>query len=148
VALEVKTSALPPYASPLTGAEIVHVVQDGTSKRTTVDAVVARGSGSVTSEAAVSYSPVLGDAGGYKRIDNTAAVNVTIQPDSTVDFPVGSTLAFEQANTGEITYVAGTGVTINRDETRQRKSNGRYSVQQLIKVAVNTWTLYGNLKAL
>jgi hypothetical protein len=148
VALEVKTTALPPYAAPLTGAEIIHVVQDGTSKRSTVDAVAARASGGVTSEAATTYSPVLSDANGYKRIDHTLPVNLVIQPDSIVDFPVGTTLAFEQANEGVISYVQGAGVTINRDQACEAKSNGRYTVQQMVKVAVNMWTLYGNLKVL
>ncbi len=79
------------------------------------------------------------------EVSNASAVTVTIPPDSTLDFPVGTTFDIIQTNTGQVTLVAGSGVTLNA--TPGLKLRAQWSSATLLKRAANTWLAFGDLSA-
>lgn len=71
---------------------------------------------------------------------------MTIAPESTYDFPVGTEVGFLCESTGNITLVAGSGVTINSLNSYlvvKPSGGGGY----IVKTGTNIWTLVGDLQA-
>lgn len=98
---------------------------------------------SINNQTGTSYTFVLSDAGKYVRFSNTGAISVTVPPNSSVAFNVGTQISIRQVSTGQVTVVAGTGVTINSPETLKLRKQG--SSATLVKVDTNTWDLMGDL---
>ena len=105
----------------------------------------AQGFMRVFDEATASHTAVLAEANSYKRLSNASGVLLTIPANGDVAYPIGTNLAFEQQGAGAITFTAATGVTLRYPSNLTPVSNGQYSVVQMIKVAANEWTLFGNL---
>jgi hypothetical protein len=95
----------------------------------------------VRTQSGTSYTLVLGDAGDYIQTTSTTAVTITVPLQSSVAWAADTEIYFEQNNTGQITFVGASGVTINSTETL--KSAARYAVLGLKRVAENVWTLFG-----
>lgn len=72
------------------------------------------------------------------------AVTITVPADSSVNYPVGTSIDILRTNTGEVT-IAGSGATINA--TPGLKLRAQWSSATLLKRAANTWVLFGDLKA-
>ncbi|CAB4127975.1 hypothetical protein UFOVP104_7 [uncultured Caudovirales phage] len=80
-------------------------------------------------------------------IMNVASGNtVTIPPNSSVSFAIGTQISVIQTGAGQTSFVTGSGVTINSD-TSKLKIATQYSGATLIKTATNVWSLIGNLSA-
>jgi hypothetical protein len=77
--------------------------------------------------------------------NSTTAVNVTVPADSTYLYPVGASMTFQQTGTALVAFIAASGVTIQ--STPGLKLRAQYSAATLLKVAANTWALYGDLSA-
>lgn len=92
------------------------------------------------------YTFVLGDAGKRKRTTNVAAVGLTVPPNSSVAFPIGTQLMAFQYGTGQITWTEGLGVTL-RSYLTMKKSLGQFCGQVATKIAVDEWELEGPLAA-
>lgn len=73
-----------------------------------------------------------------------SAVTITVPADSSVNYPVGTSIDILRTNTGEVT-IAGSGATINA--TPGLKLRAQWSSATLFKRAANTWVLFGDLKA-
>jgi hypothetical protein len=73
-----------------------------------------------------------------------SAVNVTIPADSTLNFPVGTSIDVLQTNTGGVAIAAGAGVTVNATPGLTLRT--QWSSCTLLKRAANTWVVYGDLK--
>jgi hypothetical protein len=95
----------------------------------------------VRTQSGTTYTLVLGDAGDYIQTTSTTAVTITVPPQSSVTWAADTEIYFEQNNTGQITFVGASGVTINSSETL--KTFARYSVVALKRVASDVWTLTG-----
>ena len=95
----------------------------------------------VRTQSGTSYTLVLGDAGDYIQTTSTTAVTITVPTQASVTWAADTEIYFEQNNTGQITFVGASGVTINSSETL--KTFARYSVVALKRVAENVWTLTG-----
>ena len=95
----------------------------------------------VRTQSGTTYTLVLGDAGDYIQTTSTTAVTITVPAQSSVTWAADTEIYFEQNNTGQITFVGASGVTINSSETL--KTFARYSVVALKRVAENVWTLTG-----
>jgi hypothetical protein len=95
----------------------------------------------VRTQSGTSYTLVLGDAGDYIQTTSSTAVTITVPNQVTVTWAADTEIYFEQNNTGQITFVGASGVTINSSETL--KSFARYSVLALKRVASDVWTLTG-----
>lgn len=70
---------------------------------------------------------------------------ITVPPNSTTAFPIGTSIDFYQASGTGANFVEGSGVTILR--TPGLKLRTTYSSATLTKVATNTWLLAGDLTA-
>lgn len=75
----------------------------------------------------------------------TAAATITVPPNASVAFPIGTEIVFFKNTTGEVALVAGSGVTIV-SESSKLKINTQSTSVYLKKVAMNTWHLFGSLK--
>jgi hypothetical protein len=95
----------------------------------------------VRTQSGTTYTLVLGDAGDYIQTTSTTAVTITVPNQVTVTWAADTEIYFEQNNTGQITFVGASGVTINSSETL--KTFARYSVVALKRVASDVWTLTG-----
>ena len=86
----------------------------------------------------------LSDAGTYQDCTNATGTTITVPPNSSVAFPIGTEIIFEQNGAGTITFVAGSGVTINSVDSNLDIGN-QYGTVALKKKATDTWTLFGDL---
>ena len=93
-----------------------------------------------------SYTLALVDSQAYVRMTSATGVNLTVPPNSTVAFPVGTVIQVRQAGAGKVTVVAGGGVSVLTAETLLLRKQG--STASLIKVATDTWDLVGDLEVL
>ena len=80
----------------------------------------------------------LTDAFSYIRTLNGSGVAITIPPNADVAFEVGTQIDFSQQGAGVLSFVAGSGVTIN---TTSLVMSARYGGATIIKVATNEWDL-------
>ena len=75
-------------------------------------------------------------------MNSTLATNFTIPPHSSVAFPVGAYLEVSQVNTGQVTVVAGSGVTINTSTSLLTR--GQYSTLGFTQTAQDVWLATGD----
>jgi len=99
----------------------------------------------ITNAQVASYTLVLADKDKLVEISNASANNLTVPPNSSVAFPVGTQIRILQTGAGQTTVVAGAGVTIN--STPGLKLRAQWSSATLIKRATDTWVLIGDLAA-
>lgn len=88
---------------------------------------------------ATSYSLVSGDAG--KLILNSAAITITVE-----GLAVGQQVDFLQNTADQITFAAGSGITLNSKDSNL-KTAAQYSPAGVKCVATNTYVLVGDLGA-
>jgi hypothetical protein len=91
------------------------------------------------------YTLLLSDSSKYLRTTNSSSVTITIPLDSSVEFPIGTSISIEQAGTGVVSVVGDGIVTVNTPSTGGNETDGQYTVISLIKVAVDIWTLIGGV---
>lgn len=76
---------------------------------------------------------------------NKASGNaLTVPPNSSVPFPVGTVVAVAQMGAGATTITAGVGVTLNSADSLLTL-RAQYSLASLVKVATDTWRVSGDL---
>lgn len=93
-----------------------------------------------------SYTLVLGDGvNTYIRMNVGSANNLTVPPNSSVAFPIGTQIPIRQTGAGQTTIVQGSGVVISTAETLLLRKQG--STASLIKTGTNAWDLAGDLQA-
>ena len=107
---------------------------------------------SFNNQTGTTYTTILSDAtyssnsGGILTFNNTLTQICTIPPNSSVNYPIGSTIQVAQLGVGKVTFAAGSGVTIN--SPGGLKSIGtQYAIVSLIQIAINNWLLVGSLVA-
>lgn len=104
-----------------------------------------KGNGAVT-EADADNIAVLDDAGKVIYMDRATAQTATIPPNSSVAFVVDQdVLTWRQVGAGAFTVTAGSGVTLVLPPGKTAVSNGAGAVVSALKVATNTWHVYGDL---
>lgn len=94
-----------------------------------------------------SYTLVLADAGKYVRMSNASALNLTVPPNASVAFAVGAQIPVRQIGAGQLTIVAGDGVTINAPFGGTLVLSGQGASAVLIQAAANVWDLSGDTVA-
>ena len=99
----------------------------------------------VTSAQTISYTLVLSDAQDVVEMNVATANTLTIPPNSSVAFPVGTSIFVVQTGAGQTTITAGAGVTVN--SFIGLKVIGRWAGCTLIKRATDTWVAVGGLVA-
>lgn len=112
------------------------------SNKTLTDAKVTQ---ALNAQSGTTYTTVLADASKVVTLNNAAAITLTIPPNSSVAYPVGSRIDFIQTGAGQVTITPGAGVTING--TPGLKLRAQHSGASVIKVATDTWQAVGDLSA-
>jgi hypothetical protein len=100
---------------------------------------------SINAQTGTSYTLVLTDASKLITLSNSSAVTLTVPPNSSVAFPIGSRIVVSQFGEGQVSMAAGAGVTLRSDPGL--KIAARYGAAELIKVATNEWLVVGRLSA-
>lgn len=100
----------------------------------------------LNAQTGTSYTIVLADDGKLVTCDNAAAIALTIPPNSSVAFGIGTQINIMQLGAGVVTVTAGVGVTL-RSAGSKLKTNGQYAVATCCKIATDTWVVVGNLVA-
>lgn len=100
----------------------------------------------INAQTGTTYTTVLADDGKLVTCDNAAAISVTIPPNSSVAYGIGTQINFMQLGAGQVTIVAGSGVTL-RSQGSKLKLAGQYAVATCVKIATDTWAVVGNLSA-
>jgi hypothetical protein len=90
-----------------------------------------------------SYTLILSDVGKMVEMGVSTSNAVTVPPDSSVAFPVGSQIVIVQTGIGQTTITPGSGVTVNG--TPGLKLRTQWSSASLIKRSSNTWIAFGDL---
>jgi hypothetical protein len=98
-----------------------------------------------TNAQAASYTLVLTDQSDLVEINNASANTLTVPLNSSVAFPIGTTVTILQTGAGQTTITPTGGVTING--TPGLKLRAQWSSATLIKRAENTWVAIGDLSA-
>ncbi len=100
----------------------------------------------LNAQAGTTYTLVLADDGKLVTCDNAAAITLTVPPNSSVAFGIGTQINIMQLGAGVVTITAGAGVTL-RSQGSKLKTNGQYSLATCCKIASDTWVVVGNLVA-
>jgi hypothetical protein len=118
---------------------------------------VAFTDGTQTKEGVPSRTPIVQKTASYAlstlthrdsliEVSSTSATTITVPLDSTVNYPIGTTIDILQTNTGQVTIAPVSGsVTVNA--TPGLKLRTQWSSCTLMKRAANTWVVYGDLTA-
>jgi len=100
---------------------------------------------SYNEQTGTTYTFVLGDQGKLVTLDNASAISATVPPNSSVAYPIGTKIDLLNKGAGQVTVVAGAGVTINTAQTLLLRA--QWSAASLIKLATDTWVIVGDLEA-
>lgn len=79
------------------------------------------------------------------EVGSSSATTLTIPAESSVNYPVGTTLDILQTGTGQVTIAGAAGVTVNA--TPGLKLRTQWSSATLMKRAADTWIVFGDLSA-
>ena len=79
------------------------------------------------------------------EMGSSSALTLTIPLNSSIAYPVGTSLDILQTGTGQVTIAGAEGVTVNA--TPGLKLRTQWSSATLFKRAENTWVVYGDLTA-
>jgi hypothetical protein len=93
-----------------------------------------------------SHTVELADLGKIISMNVSTANTLTIPLDTTVNFPVGSTIEILQYGAGQTTIAGTVGVTV-RSVNSNKKISARYGIAKLMKLATNDWLITGDLSA-
>jgi hypothetical protein len=89
------------------------------------------------------YTLVLADASKAVEVTSASSTTVTVPPNSSVAFPVGTIIEVVRLGTGSVTLLAGSGVTLNTASSLICRV--QYSVLTLRKRASDTWLVAGDM---
>lgn len=90
------------------------------------------------------YTIALSDAGNTITMSAITDKIITVPANSAVPFPLGTRLDVLRLGTGEVSFVADSGVILN-SKNSNKKIAAQYSGASLVKIDTNTWTLIGDL---
>lgn len=96
-------------------------------------------------DAAAARTLGLADINAHLVFSSASAVTVTVPANASVAFPIGSTIDLEQTGAGQVSVAGEVGVTVNKPSGHTPATASQFAVVRLRKVALNTWTLFGEL---
>ena len=100
----------------------------------------------INAQTSTSITTVLTDDGKLITCDNASAIALTIPPNSSVAYGIGTQINIMQLGAGQVTITAGAGVTL-RSAGSKLKTGAQYAVATCAKIASDTWVVVGNLSA-
>jgi len=89
---------------------------------------------------------VIGDAGKHITYTNGAAIAVTVPPNASVAFAIGTIISFSQGGAGQIT-LAGAGPPTLQSADSALTTVKIYSGGCAIKILSDTWRIFGDMEA-
>jgi hypothetical protein len=99
----------------------------------------------INAQTGTTYTFVAADAGKLITSSNGSAQTITIPPNSSVAFAVGTQIIVQNIGSANATLAQGSGVTIQSKDSN-KEIDGQYAACTCIKTATDTWTLIGALK--
>lgn len=90
------------------------------------------------------YTLVLTDADKMVELNSASAISLTVPPNSSVAFDIGTVILIIQYGIGQASVVAGSGVTI-RSAGNALNLSAQYAGASLIKVGTDEWYLNGSI---
>jgi hypothetical protein len=96
----------------------------------------------INAQTGTTYTLILGDASDLVTLNNASAITITVPTNASVAFTTGAQVNIQQIGAGQVTVAGDTGVTVNGTGTKLRT---QWSAATLLKTAINTWTLIGDL---
>ena len=100
----------------------------------------------INAQTGTTYTTVLTDDGKLITCSNASAIALTIPPNSSVAYGIGTQINIAQLGAGTVTITAGAGVTLNSAGSKL-KTDAQYAVATCVKTDTNTWFVVGNVKA-
>ena len=132
-----------------TGTVTSAMILDGTIANADISTTAAIDQGKIADTTinaqTASYTLVLADKNKLVEMGVGSGNTLTVPPNSSVAFPVGSTITILQTGAGQCTLTAGAGVTVNG--TPGLKLRTTWSSATIIKRATDTWVALGDLVA-
>ena len=98
----------------------------------------------INAQTGTTYTFVLADAGKMVTSSNGSAQTLTVPPNSSVAYAVGTQVIVQNIGSANATLAEGSGVTINSKDDN-KEIDGQFAAATLIKTATNTWSLIGAL---
>ncbi len=93
------------------------------------------------------YTLALSDVALCVEISNAAAITLTVPPNSSVAFPIGTRINICQMGAGQITVAQGAGVTVRSRTGAGLKISAQYGRATLHKRGTDEWVLSGDISA-
>jgi hypothetical protein len=97
----------------------------------------------INSQTGTTYTFALTDAGDICLFNNALAITVTVPPNSSVAFPIGTTIEVAQTGAGKVTFAQGGGVTIF-SVAGNKALSAQYGGGTFTKINTNEWLLVGH----
>lgn len=125
-------------------ADLVHThpQSDVTGLTAALAALQARVITSVTRSA--SYTAVAADVGNEQVFDSTSAMTFTLPSNTAAAIAIGETIPVRAANTGVVTFAAGSGATLVARGSAF-KIAGQHGKAEAQKISTNGWLVYGDI---
>ena len=89
------------------------------------------------------YTLIASDAGRLVDMNLASANTITVPPNISVAFPIGTQILVSSYGTGQTTIVAGAGVSL-RSAGNKLKLSAQYSGGTLVKIGTNEWYVFGD----
>ena len=102
----------------------------------------------LNAQTGTTYTPVLGDGNNtLVTLSNASAITLTIPPNSSVAYPVGTVLKFAATGAGQVSVAQGSGVTITSTGATASapKLRVQYSSAVAVQTSANNWLVIGDL---
>lgn len=132
-----------PLASPALTGNPTAPTQTAGNNSTRLATTAYVDAGVVATTQAANYTLVLADAQTVVEGTKATAQTVTVPPNSTTAFPIGTVIEVVQYGAGQITLTAGGGVTIRTSSSLTTRA--QYSSVGLRKRATDEWVATGDL---
>ena len=102
---------------------------------------------SINAQTGTTYTSVLADAGKIITCSNSSAITFTIPPNSSVAYPIGSSLTIISIGVGLTTFAQGSGVTIASTGATATAPilRVRHSSATAIKIGTDLWQVVGDI---
>jgi hypothetical protein len=135
-------------AATVTGAAQTAITSVGTLSALDVTGALTAGSLvaplAFNAQTGTTYTFVLADAGKMVTSSNGSAQTVTVPPNSSVAFAIGTQIIVQNIGSANATLAQGSGVTIYSKDSN-KEIDGQYAAATLIKTATDAWSLIGAL---
>jgi len=97
-----------------------------------------------SAQTATTYNLVLTDAHKTVTLTNGSAIDARIPLNSGTAFPIGTRIELLQGGAGQVTVAPTTGVTLNSSGGKTKLA-AQYAQATILKVATDTWYLFGDI---